>query len=231
MKYRPIEDITLELTELAEDYKVKNIKIWDELFCLDRSRVEAICDHIILRGYDFNIWAYARVDTITQAMLHKLKKAGVNWLAYGFESSSEDVRRLSNKKFENSKIRYAIDSTRDAGINIIANFLFGLLGDTIDSMKANLNMAIRENFEYVNFYIALPYPGSEWYAKLENKPTDWSSYSQFSSSICADPEVVKFRDYAFNSYFNRLEYHSMIRSKFGDKALAHIGEMLRWKIR
>ena len=228
--FRPLSAIGVELTALAV-FGVRNIKIWDELFCFNEKRVKAICDYIIAKGYDFNIWAYARTDTVTEKMLAKMKRAGINWLAYGFESACEDVRRQSGKKFADSRARRAIDMTRDAGVNIIANFMFGLPGETEDSMKASLDMAIRENFEYVNFNVALPYPGSPWYESLKEKPVDWSSFSQFSPNICADPRVVKFRDEAFQAYFTRPEYLSMIRVKFGERAETHIKEMAAWKIR
>ena len=213
----------------------RNIKIWDELFCLNADRVKEICEHLRiikeLDGFAFNIWAYARVDTVTEKMLQKMKQAGFNWLAYGFESAKTDVRQRANKKFSAPQAKRAIDMTRDAGINIIANFMFGLPGETEDSMKATLDMAMRENFEYVNFNVALPYPGSEWYESLPVKPTDWSSFSQFSPNICADPKVVRFRDEAFQTYFSRPEYLSMINRKFGEKAETHIKEMFQWKIR
>lgn len=229
IRYRPMLDIKRELRGFA-NHGIRNIKIWDELFCLKEERVLEICDYIISEKFDFNIWAYARVDTVNEKMLSKMKEAGINWLCYGFESS-EDVRKQANKRTSDEVTGLAIDTTRNAGISILANFMFGLPGDTLNNMKATLNMAIAENFEYVNFYVALPYPGSEWYEKLENKPTDWSSFSQFSPTICAAPEVVKFRDEAFKAYFNRPSYLSMIKSKFGLEAEAHIKEMLSWRIR
>ncbi len=39
-----------------------------------------LCDLIIKGGYDLNIWAYARVDTVNEPMLKKMKQAGINWL-------------------------------------------------------------------------------------------------------------------------------------------------------
>ncbi len=218
--FRPIPAIIKEIDTLVARYHVRNIKFWDELFALKEDRVLAICE--MLKDYDLNIWAYARLDTVTEKMLKAMKRGGINWLAYGFES-------VVNSKMK-EYVR-AIQMTRDAGINIMANFMFGLPEDTEDSMKATLDMAIRENFEYVIFYVALPYPGSEWYTKLKDKPTDWSSFSQFSPNICADPKVVKFRDEAFKSYFTRPEYLSMIKTKFGEKAVEHIKEMIKWRIR
>ncbi len=230
IRYRDMEDIFKDLRYFAK-HGIRNIKIWDELFCLDEKRVMKVCDYIIAEGFAFNIWAYARVDTVTPAMLVKMKKAGINWLAYGFESANNMVRVQNNKRYPGTDVYKAISMTRDAGINIMGNFIFGLPGDTMDSMKDNLDMAIRENFEYVNFYVALPYPGSEWYESLKDKPIYWSSFSQFSTNICASPEVMKFRDYAFQTYFNRPEYLSMIKGKFGFKAENHIKDMLNWKFR
>ena len=224
---RPCSDILTEVRTLA-DFGVRHLKIWDELFCLDEDRVLSLCN--ILTEHRFNIWAYARVDTVTERMLTAMKRAGFNWLAYGFESALPDVRQQSRKQFANSKAKRAIDMTRAASINIIANFMFGLPGETEDDMKASLEMAMRENFEYVNFSIALPYPGSEWYASLKVKPTDWSAFSQFAPNLCAPPAVVKFRKEAFQTYFRRPEYGAMIRTKFGEKAAAHIQKMVAWQI-
>ena len=66
---------------------VKNVKIADELFVLNPNHFMKICDMIIERKYDFNIWAYSRIDTST-SILRKAKKAGVNWLGLGMEPSS-----------------------------------------------------------------------------------------------------------------------------------------------
>ena len=221
--YRPIPDVVAELEVLVHKYGVRNLKIADECFTLNKQRTEALCEAIASRDYGLNIWAYGRGDTVNPAMLRKMKRAGINWVAYGFETSKEDKFRAKNGDI--------VKMTRDAGINIMANFLFGLPSETEDDWKASLEMAIRENFQFVNFYVALPYPGSRWYESLENPPTDWSSYNQFSTNICADPEVVRFRDEGWQTYITRPEYLSMIKSKFGEKAESHIKELAHRRFR
>ena len=74
---------------LVNKYGVKNIKFVDEMFVLNRNHVIGICDRIIERGYDLNIWAYARVDTVKDEFLEKLNRAGFRWLALGIESGSK----------------------------------------------------------------------------------------------------------------------------------------------
>ena len=78
-----------EIDFLVHTYGIRNLKLIDEMFGMNEKRVIPICDAMIERGYDLNIWAYARVNTVTPAMLEKMKLAGINWLAYGFESGKQ----------------------------------------------------------------------------------------------------------------------------------------------
>lgn len=209
VQFRPIEKIVKEIDHLVYKYGVRNIKFWDELFALDEKRVLAICKE--LEYYDLNIWAYARLDTITKTMLHAMKKAGIKWLAYGFESVND------NKFF--ARTEDVIRMTKDAGINIMGNFLFGLPNDTPDSMMANLNFAKKHLFEYVCFYVAKPYPGSQWY-KDAKPEMNYNDFNQFGTNR------LPFRDWAFNDYFTNPVYLEMIEGKFGKQAVIQIGEML-----
>ena len=52
------------LERLVRRYGVRHIKFADEMFVLNRRHIEEICDGIIEKNLDLNIWAYARVDTV-----------------------------------------------------------------------------------------------------------------------------------------------------------------------
>src|SRR5205823_7100778 len=79
-----------QLELLVQRYGVRHVKIADEMFVLNMKHVNGICDLLIERGLDLNIWAYARVDTVRgDETIERLKRAGFNWLAFGIESASE----------------------------------------------------------------------------------------------------------------------------------------------
>ena len=226
---------------LVNNYQVKNIKIFDELFALKEDRVTQLCDLIIKGGYDLNMWAYARVDTVNERMLSKMKQAGINWVAYGFESASTKVRRGVSKKYAQDTLAKAVEMTRAAGMNIIANFIFGLPEDDFDTMQETLDMAMDFCFEYVNFYTAMAYPGSQLYTEALNKgiklPEVWHGYGQYAAETLPLPtkhlsaeDVLYFRDKAFQDYFNNPKYLKMIGKKFGPEVVTHIEEMLQQKI-
>lgn len=226
-----------QIDRLVNQYGVRNIKIADEMFVLNPRHVSEVCDLIIGRGYDLNIWAYARVDTVKDAMLEKLKRAGFNWLAFGIEAASERVRNNVDKSFTQDDIFSTIEKVRGAGINVIANYIFGLPEDDLASMQATLDLALELNCEFANFYCAMAYPGSPLYNLAIERgwqiPEKWSGYSQHAVDTLPLPtkhlsagEVLRFRDHAFQAYFNNPAYLDMITRKFGYETAQHIRDMV-----
>lgn len=226
-----------EIDYLVKNYKMKNIRIADDIFTFKPERVSRLCDLIIERKYDLNIWCYSRVDTVNKAILEKMRKAGITWVCYGIEAGHERVREGVFKKLSTEKIKKGVQMTKDAGINIIANFVFGLPDDDTETMQATLDMAKGFNFEYVNFYVAMAWPGSQLYRyAVDNKlrlPQTWAGFAQLSEEALPLPtkyvtasEVLKFRDRAFTDYFSNPSYLDMMRAKFGTTVAENIKRML-----
>lgn len=242
IRYWSSKNVLEQIDELVNKYNVKNIKIPDEMFVLNKNHVLEICDGIIDRGYKLNIWAYARVDTVKDYYLEKLKKAGFNWLGIGVESGSKFVRDGVEKgRFDIPEIKSIIDKIREHGIYVAANYIFGLPDDNYETMNETLDLALNLNTEWANFYSAMAYPGSPLYelAQKNNLPTPdkvdgpgWIGYSQHSfdcmplpTDFLSSTEVLDFRDQAFNKYFKNDNYLKMIGSKFGSNVVDHLNDM------
>ena len=237
------DSVIKQIDILVNQYGVKNIKFVDEMFVLNKAHVEGICDRIIARGYDLNIWAYARIDTITPGFLEKLKPAGVRWLALGIESGSNHVRNGVEKgRFGSSDVVKIVRQIQDAGIHVIGNYIFGLPDDTLQSMQETLDLALECNCEFANFYCAMAYPGSKLYSLAIEKgwelPDSWIGYSQHSyeclplrTETLTSAEVLRFRDAAFMTYFTSPSYLAMVKRKFGNDVVSNIQDMTRVKLK
>lgn len=209
---------------------VKNVKIADELFVLNPNHFEKICDLIIERGYDFNIWAYSRVDSCKPHYLDKLKRAGVNWLGLGIENPSQTLRKEIHKDgFKDVKITDLMFQLRNSGINIGGNYIFGLPADTKETMQDTLRFALENKTEMVNFYCAQAYPGSPLYMQAVREgwalPKTYSGYSQHSYDMLnlkndklTASEIVEFRDSAWMKYNTDPGYLDLLETKFGKKS-------------
>ena len=227
-----------QIDRLYREHGVRTLKFADEMFVLDDRHVRAICGGLAAKSYaeELNIWAYARIDTVKPRTLDLLRRAGIRWLALGIESGSALVRDGADKSFTNADIKATVRAIQAAGVNVIGNFIFGLPDDTLESMQATLALAKELNCEFANFYCAMAYPGSTLHdqavANGWRLPASWSGYSQHSRDCTPLPtetlssaEVLRFRDAAFNSYFNDPAYRNMIGEKFGLEARLEIQRM------
>ncbi len=239
---RDLDDVYYSMWELQQQNVVK-VKVVDELFFLNSSRVEELCDMLIEKPLGLDIWAYARVDTLNKALLPKLKKAGFNWLALGIESGNESIRTEEGKGgFTNVKIRKVVKQLKDNGIHVVGNFMFGFSHDTHDTMNETLNLAIDLNCEHVNFNSMMAYPGSlaEDSARRSGweLPPTWSGYAQQSydcfplrTQYLTNDEVLKFRDEAFQTYFKSSRYLSMIEKTFSEESVKEIESIVSLPMR
>ena len=222
---------------------ITNIKIADELFVLNQNHFMKLCQLIIARGHQFNIWCYSRVDTVKDQYLETLKKAGVNWLALGIESGNARVRKdVTKGRFGDLDIRNIVGKIREYGINVIGNYIFGLPEDDLDSMQMTLDLAIEMNTEEANFYSAMAYPGSPLYGFARQEgwqlPQTYDGFSQHSYTCRPLPtkhltaaQVLAFRDEAWMKYHTNPKFLELLKTKFGQVAVDETLRSTRIKLK
>tara|TARA_B100000900_G_scaffold192836_2_gene163157 strand:+ start:2314 stop:3783 length:1470 start_codon:yes stop_codon:yes gene_type:complete len=235
MRYRTPESVMDEIGILVEKYGVRNLKISDELFIYEETNYLKLLNMIIDRGYDLNIWAWSRVDSLKVEHLKLMKKAGINWLVYGIESADLNVRKEIGKPIK-SNVEEIVKITREHGIYVVANYIFGLPEDNLETMKSTYNQAVEINAEVANFYAAQAYPGTRLYKTALKEgwdlPEKWSGYSHHSydckpvpTKFLTSKEVLGFRDWAFKDYYTSNKYLNLIKDKFGQQAVDFTNEI------
>jgi len=239
---RLIEDVIRDFDDLAK-LNIKNIKIIDELFIFNSNRINLICDELIKREYDFNIWAYARIDIMNDKLLKKMRKAGIKWLAYGIEHGSEEMRKSIFKgSFSNNKIREVIKMTKDNNIYTVGNYMFGFWEDNLNTMQETLDLAFELNCEFANFYTLTIFENTPLYEEYKKKnvalPTSYYQYAQMAecfypvdTKYLSGKKVLQFRDEAFLKYYTSSPYLNMMQHQFGDKIIKDIKQMTSKKLK
>ena len=222
---------------------IRNVKIADEMFVLYQRHFMELCKLLTDRKYDFNIWAYARIDTVKEEYLETLKNAGINWLALGIESGNAVVRKdVVKGKFTEVNIKDLVKKIQGHDINVIGNYIFGLPEDNFDTMQDTLDLSIDLNCEFSNYYSAMAYPGSKLYLDALQEgwelPSDYVGFSQHAYQTQPLPtkhisaaEVLGFRDKAFLEYYTNDKYLGMIKSKFGAETRQDIENMTKIKLK
>jgi radical SAM superfamily enzyme YgiQ (UPF0313 family) len=242
MRYWSPGFITREFEKLAE-YGVETIRISDEMFFLDKRYYEPLCRNLIQRELKFRMWSYSRVDTVRKEFLDLFQRAGIGWLALGIEAGNQTVRKeVSKGSFQDVNIRQVVQEVRDAGLNVISNYIFGFPDDTLETMKQTLELALELCTEMVNMYPCQALPGSPLYNtarlagwKLPKTPEGFAFLSYESEPLptktLTAAEVLRFRDAAWQAYFQHPPYLELVEKKFGKQECRNIKEMSKIRLR
>lgn len=227
------------------NYGVRTIKITDELFLFNKKHYVPLCEEIIKRGYgkEFLLWTYSRVDTVSNPEnLKILSEAGIKWLALGIESGNKQIRlEVSKGQFKDVDIGKIISQIHACGIEVMANYIFGLPGDTHQTMRETLDLSKKLCTSGWNAYPAINLPGSKLYFDAVQSgrrvPTKYTEYSFHSyNTVCNSTEdlssddILKFRDDAFAEYHGDEDFLNRIKSLYGEKQVNNIKEMNQIKI-
>jgi anaerobic magnesium-protoporphyrin IX monomethyl ester cyclase len=179
VRYRNPKLIVDEVEQdLASGFREVNFE--DDHLTINHQHLNALCDEIIARGLKFNWSAFSRVDTVNTEILHKMRQAGCTWLLYGVESGNQEILDTIKKKITLQKVRDAVGMAKEAGISILASFIIGLPGETVETLKQTMQFAQGLKTSY-GFNVLSPFPGTEVREKaaeygIEILTNDWTKY-------------------------------------------------------
>lgn len=244
MRYWSVSFIENEFKKLIK-LGVTTIRITDEMFLLNKKYYIPIIESLIKlnKNDKLKIWAYSRIDTVPNpTILKKIRKAGIRWLALGIESANKKIRlEIAKGKFEQVKVNEVVKQIEDADINVMANYIYGLPGDTRETIQETYSLSTRLNTLGWNTYPAMALPGSPLYFEaILNKKILPKTYEEFSfhsyetipleNENLKGYEILSLRDKNFIKYFKRKKLKEKIENKFGKEALTNLDEMLKVKI-
>ena len=231
-----------ELEKLAT-MGVETVRISDEMFFLNRRYYEPLLEQVVERDLKLRMWAYARIDTVRPAALELFRNAGIGWLALGIEAGSQQVRKeVSKGSFQEVNIREICRTVQAADINVISNYIFGFPDDTLQTMQQTLELALELNTEMANMYPCQALPGSPIHRKALREgwqlPDNYAGYA-FLSYDCqplatrhvAAADVLRFRDEAWQTYFNNPAYLALVEKKFGAQQRSNVQDMARIRLK
>ena len=231
-----------ELEKLAR-LGVSTVRLSDEMFFLNRRHYGPLVERLAQRSDGFNLWAYARVDTVRADVLETFKRAGINWLALGIEAGNRQVRReMSKGSFQDVSITEVCNSIRASDINIISNYIFGFPDDTLETMQQTLDLALELNTEMANMYPCQALPGSPIHRTALKEgwtlPDSYEGYAFLSYECQPLPtryvsaaDVLRFRDQAWQTYFRNPAYLALVEQKFGLQERQNVIEMAALPLR
>jgi len=162
VRYRSPPNILAELLAVRDSYGVRHFRIVDDAVTIDRWRAMELFEMMV--GEDLCFTTILRADSIRDPqMLAHLHRGGVRFCSFGAESGDQGILDRINKRESVEEITRVIGWCRDAGIKTKVFLIFGLPGETLETVEATkrfMRQARPDSYTLSSFQ---PLPGSAIY--------------------------------------------------------------------
>ncbi|HII29927.1 TPA: radical SAM protein, partial [Candidatus Woesearchaeota archaeon] len=183
LKMRSAESVAGEVRILREKYDIRVISFFDETFTLSRERTLRLCRLIKPLGVKW--YCNTRANLVDRELLETMYGAGCRGISFGVESGSQRILDAVSKGVSVGEQAEAIRLAKAVGIKVFCSFIFGLPGETRESIDETIGFVKRSLPTSAQFNVAVPYPGTELYKLAREKGCieneDWRALYQDSS--------------------------------------------------
>ncbi len=160
---RSIKNVMAEIRFIREKTPVKEIFFQDDT--MPASRMKELSEAIIGSGLKVTWSGYARADhTFTYEILKLAKKSGCRFLHIGFESGNQQILNNINKGVTRHEMEIFTKTAKKASIKLHSNFVFGLPGETKETMDETIKWAKKLRVSDYQFFAPQAHPGTKFYS-------------------------------------------------------------------
>jgi anaerobic magnesium-protoporphyrin IX monomethyl ester cyclase len=211
-KGKSADIILREIRYLLENYHIKTISFFDETFTFDRQRVVDLCNKMVNERLKITWYCNTRVNKVDEELLRLMKQAGCKGMSFGIESGSQTILNNAKKGTTVKQAEDAIRMAKKAGIKTYISCMFGLPGETWETVHETIDFVKRTLPNGAQFNVTVPYPGTELNEMAINqgfipRDLDWTQLYQHKSLLRTDDmstdDLEQARKMAYRSlYFN-----------------------------
>ncbi len=171
IRFRTPENVVQEIKYLFNNFGVREIHFEDDNLTLKRSHIVKICELIIENKLDI-CWSCPngiRADMIDEELAALMARSGCYNFVLGIESANSDILRNIKKKETIAVVSKAIEIAEKNGITCQGFFIFGLPGETKETIDETINFALKSRLSGAQFLILDVLPGSELWETLRGR--------------------------------------------------------------
>lgn len=185
IRFRSPGNVVEEIEYLVKDFGVREIHFEDDNLTLRKAHIEEICNLILKKNLKIS-WATpngVRADTLDRDLIRLMKRSGCYFLVFGIESGSQKILDNIRKETNLGAIEQAVRLAHDEGLITQGFFIFGLPGETKETLQETVSFAKRIPLDRAQFLLLDVLPGSELWDELGGAGiADWNkrSYQQVS---------------------------------------------------
>jgi radical SAM superfamily enzyme YgiQ (UPF0313 family) len=131
-----------------------------------------------------------KVNNTDQELFQLMKAAGCKRVGFGVENGDDWMLRHVIKKGQTvDMVRAAFHWAQKAGLETMGFFIFGMPGETEESMEKTIRLALELDPDLAHFLMAAPFPGTEMWEILEKHGQVYSHEMDWSQIAIQDDKA------------------------------------------
>jgi len=202
--------VVREIEYLVNDRGVKEIRIDDDTYNVDRQRVIDICKLLVDRKVKVLYSVQARAQLMNDEMAYWLKKSGCRMVLYGVESGNEEVLKHMRKNTTKEEIRRGVAVAKRHGLDVLNCIMLGFYWDTEATVEESIRFAFELNAEFTQVSAPTPLPGTDYYKLLKDNDCllteEWDKHDSVHHSAVELPHLPNDVINRYLSTFSRRYY-------------------------
>lgn len=210
VRFRSVDNVIQEIKYLIKHFHIKELQFIDDNLTLKKSYVMELCQKMKEQKIkiDWTPINGIRADSIDDEIVQTMKEAGCYLLDFGIEAVNKDILKNIKKGETLETITNAIECANKAGMITIGNFIFGLPGETKETIEEAINYAINSKLDRAGFFALNVLPGSDIANDLNKKGAKVKISSLFSSpdmlvTELSSKEIEKYVQKAYWKFYFR----------------------------
>lgn len=175
-----VDEIEYDITLCPQVLKGGEFFFEDDTFTVDKDRAMMMCEEILRRNLKILFSVNARVDSYGDELFALMKRAGCRELLVGFESADQDILNTVHKNITVEQMHEFMAAAKKHGLEVHGCFVFGLPGETKETIQKTTDLALALGLNTVQFSAAVPFPGTAYFELCKErgwlKSLDWREW-------------------------------------------------------
>jgi radical SAM superfamily enzyme YgiQ (UPF0313 family) len=232
VRYYSAGRVKADVSRFVNDFGVEKIIFYDDHFLADKERAVDILHYAKTNGYNVDLapLAFFAIDGDTA---RAIKECGIDTVSITIENANPvTLSKIIHKPGNLDMAKEVIRILKENNFYITTNILTGFPGETAKSIETGFNNLVTMGFNWVNFLIAAPLPGSALYKKCKTEGLfiDSADVYKMDFATCLiktpdfTPEFIENKVYEMNLHLNFVLNYDMANGNYSQalKMFEHI---------
>ncbi|MBF0178020.1 MAG: B12-binding domain-containing radical SAM protein [Magnetococcales bacterium] len=159
LKAFSLDYVVNHIRHVHETYGVHVVSIGEEMFLTNLGRAKKFNEMMMEQLPDVYWMASTRANHVSEALVQELRKGNCFHVQWGFESGSQKILDLMQKRISREQNIQALKNLRTSPIGAVCSLMIGNIGESPETIKETRRSIHEAGITDAPIFYATPYPG------------------------------------------------------------------------